>query len=273
MPSRNPAERDPNLVQLVEKIARERRFGFDAYKESCLRRRLAVRMRACEVNTYEAYADVLERDRAEYDKLLDALTINVTKFFRNRETWDALKNTALSALWGEGPRELRCWSAGCASGEEPYTLAILISELARQSGTRPEAVRIDATDLDGACLDRAQRGVYNESAFEEMPADLVERYFSRASPRTIDQGVRDLVVFGKHDVIKDPPPAPPYDLIICRNVLIYFDRVTQDRLISGFIAALRRDGYLVLGKSETLLGVLRTRLILENPRERIYRRP
>ena len=115
--------------------------------------------------------------------------------------------------------------------------------------------------------------MYEESAFEEMPADLLVRYFSRERPHVVNQAVRDLVVLSEHDVINDPAPAPPYDLIICRNVLIYFDRATQDRLISGFIGALRRDGYLVLGKSETLLGLMRTQLILENPRERIYRRP
>lgn len=266
-------QRDPDLAGLVKKIARDRGFGFDAYKESCLKRRVAVRMRANGVGSYEEYADLLDRDKGEYERLLDTLTINVTKFYRNRDTWDAIAKRVLPALWERRGGDVRCWSAGCSSGEEPYTVGILFSEVARNSPVAAGSIRIDATDFDRRSLEQAGSGVYEDAALEEMPADLVTRYFSDGSPRTIKAEVRSLVRFLRHDITRERPPAPPYDLIICRNVLIYFDRDTQQRLVLQFIDSLKPDGYLVLGRAETLFGEARAQLVLEDPRERIYRRP
>lgn len=272
MPSNSPTRRDPDLGRLVEKLARERRCGFESYKESCLRRRVAVRMRARGARTYEEYAALLDRDAGEYDRLIDALTINVTKFFRNRETWDVLVRDTLPTLLRERDGEIRCWSAGCASGEEPYTLAIAFAEAAGAVGAVLERLHIDATDLDAKSLERARRGVYGAQAFEEMLPTLIRGYFTGEGPRTIVPWIRERVRFQRHDLVSEPAPAPPYDLILCRNVLIYFDRATQDRLLAGFIEALRPAAYLVLGKSETLLGGIRTHLSLVNARERVYRR-
>lgn len=266
-------ERDPDLAALVKKIARDRGFGFDSYKESCLKRRVAVRMRACGALSYDEYANLLDRDKGEYERLLDTLTINVTKFYRNRDTWDAIVKLVLPVLWQRRGGQVRCWSAGCSSGEEPYTVGILFSEVARTSAGSTGSVQIDATDFDRHSLERARRGVYAEAALEEMPPDLVSRYFSNGSSLTIKPEIRALVRFLRHDITREAPPAPPYDLIICRNVLIYFDRDTQQRLVSQFIDSLNPDGYLVLGRAETLFGATRLRLELEDARERIYRRP
>jgi chemotaxis methyl-accepting protein methylase len=266
-------EHDPDLAALVKKIARDRGFGFDSYKESCLKRRVAVRMRASGVGSYEEYADLLDRDHGEYERLLDTLTINVTKFYRNRETWDAIARRVLPVLWERRTGHVHCWSAGCSSGEEPYTIGILFSEVARENAASAGSVRIDATDFDRRSLERAGRGVYEEAALEEMPPDLVGRYFSNGSRLTVKPEIRSLVRFLRHDITREAPPAPPYDLIICRNVLIYFDRDTQQRLVSQFIDSLNPDGYLVLGRAETLFGAPRGQLELEDPRERIYRRP
>lgn len=266
-------DRDPTFGALLGKIARERGFGCDAYKPGCLRRRIAVRMRAQGVHTYEQYERVLDADREEYDRLLDALTINVTKFFRNRETWDVVAARVLPALWERRRGQVRCWSAGCASGEEPYTLAILLLELARRRrDDPPQAWVIDATDLDAASLARAEAATYPDRAFEEMPSPLVGRYFT-GQPRVVRPEVRRLVRFRRHDLIHDAPPEPPYDLIMCRNVVIYFDRPTQERLYAAFAGALAGGGYLVLGKVETLLGEMRKQFQLEDARERVYRRP
>lgn len=266
-------ECDPDLVQLIAKVTRERSFGFDTYKESCLRRRLAVRMRACQVVSYEEYANLLDRDAAEYEKLLDTLTINVTKFFRNLGMWEALTTTALPVLYDDRGERIRCWSAGCASGEEPYSLAISLLEYASMQGMAQVPTRIDATDLDSGCLAKAESGVFPDSAFDEMPQLLRQRYFEGDGKDRLRAEVRELVRFLEHDITRDPAPAPPYDMIICRNLLIYFDRVTQDRLLLSFFQSLRPGGYLVLGRTETILGNLRSRLQLENPRERIYRKP
>lgn len=266
-------DRDPSLVALFRQIAAARGIGCDAYKESCLRRRLAVRMRARGVHTFDDYGRVLARDSAEYDRLLDTLTINVTKFYRNRETWDALATHFLPALWDARAGRVRCWSAGCASGEEPYTLAALLLEQTRVKGSAPGDPRVDATDLDRQSLARAAEGTYAPSAFEEMPEPLVARYFTGADPRSVSPTLRALVRFRRHDLLREPPPAAPYDVILCRNVVIYFDRATQERLFAEFVQALAPGGLLVLGKVETMFGAARNQLALVDTRERIYRRP
>jgi chemotaxis methyl-accepting protein methylase len=260
------------LAALLAQITGARGLACDGYKPNCLRRRLAVRMRARGVHTYDAYAEVLRRDATEYDRLLDALTINVTKFFRNREAWDTLATRFLPDLWTETRGRVRCWSAGCASGEEPYTLAVLLLEQARARGARADRCVVDATDLDPAVLERARAGAYRAAALDETPPDLAARYFTGADPWVVREDVRARVRFLGHDLLREPPPGAPYDLITCRNVVIYFERPNQERLYHTFADALRPGGVLMLGKVETLVGKVRDRFQLEDIRERIYRR-
>ena len=259
---------------LTEQIARARGFSCEAYKDKCLRRRIAVRMRACGVHTYDAYASLLTRDAKEYEHLLDALTINVTKFYRNAETWEALRPLVARA-WREREGQYAVWSAGCASGEEPYTIAALLADIARQAGAEGllARTRVDATDIDRLSLERIAAAEYPDAAFVEMPKAMADRYFTKPAPRQPVPLVRKLVQPGRNDLLKDRPPHIPYDLIVCRNVVIYFDRPSQEKLFVRFAEALRPGGYLVLGKVETLFGESRERLELEDPRERIYRRP
>ncbi len=262
------------LRALTQQITLARGICCDAYKHKCLRRRIAVRMRARGVHTYPDYAAVLRADAAEYDRLLDALTINVTRFYRNPETWRALAHPHLADLWRRRHGEVRVWSAGCASGEEPYTLAVLLAEVARQEGGTGTLVRarIDATDVDAESLARTDAASYADAAFQEMPPELVRRYFTAEVPRRPLPEIRRLVQVRRHDLLREGPPAAPYDLIVCRNVVIYFDRPTQERLFAQFADALAPGGRLVLGKVETLFGPARDRLVLEDPRERLYRR-
>jgi chemotaxis protein methyltransferase CheR len=265
---------DPAFRALTEKISRARGVRCEAYKTKCLRRRVAVRMRARGVHTFEAYSNVLDTDAAEYDRLLDALTINVTKFWRNAETWAALADPYLARLWAARRGAVRVWSAGCASGEEPYTIAVLLAEAAqaaRESALLDRA-RVDATDVDAESLARTAAAAYPDAAFIEMPVELARHYFPGPSPRGPLPALRQVVRVSRHDLTHEPPPAPPYDLIVCRNVVIYFDRPMQERLFDAFADALAPEGLLVLGKVETLFGAARERFGLEDPRERIYRR-
>jgi len=254
---------DKTFDALTRKISQARGMSCESYKDKCLKRRIAVRMRARGIHTYDEYAKLLDRDAHEYQELLDALTINVTKFFRNAETWDALKPYLVTL--GTTRRELRVWSAGCASGEEPYTIAILLLEsLGAGRGA------IDATDIDRLSLERTRQARYPEAAFSEMPAGLKRRYFRDGQPI---EAVRSLVRSQTHDLTRAPPPRPPYDLIVCRNVVIYFERSAQERLFQVFVDALSPGGVLLLGKVETLFGPARNTLALEDPRERIYVKP
>lgn len=264
--------RDPGFIALLKTIHRDRGLECEAYKPNCLVRRIAVRMRACGVETYDAYARVLKADADEYDRLLDALTINVTKFYRNAETWEYLRARVLPALWVERRGAVACWSAGCASGEEPYTLAMLLCELGRDDPSVAGSPSIDATDIDRASLGHARAGAYGKAAFEELPRSLIVRYTTGTDPRLITEPVRRLVRFAQHDLLREHPPAPAYDLIVCRNVVIYLDRTIQERLFHRLCDALRPDGYLVLGRVETLVGAARDRLVLQSARERVYRK-
>ncbi|HEX9484299.1 MAG TPA: protein-glutamate O-methyltransferase CheR [Gemmatimonadaceae bacterium] len=264
---------DEAFASLTEKIARERGFGCASYKEKCLRRRIAVRMRAKGVHTYGDYARVLDTDQQEYDRLLDALTINVTKLFRNWETYAAIAEKVVPALWARsGPIEV--WSAGCSSGEEPYSIGALFHRHAESLGQLADLatrVRILGSDIDTRCLLAAEHGNFEEGDFADTPAELRRRYFDSTAPFTIIPEVRRLVRFERRDLLAEPAPPGTFHLISCRNVLIYFDRETQERLFAKFRGALAPDGFLVLGKVETLLGSARTRFAPVDGRERVYR--
>lgn len=266
---------DEDFAALTRRISQLAGLTLEAYKDKCLRRRIAVRMRASGAHTYGDYHGILERDPGELDRLRDALTINVTRFYRNPETWDALRAPALlPALWRARQGRLAAWSAGCASGEEPYTVAMVVAALAEAEG-RPgwlERLQVDATDIDRASLARARAATYRLDAFQDTPPELVARY-TRPVPAgaEVTPAVRATVRVEALDLSLGPPLRGRYDLILCRNVVIYFERPTQERLFSMFADLLAPDGLLVLGKVETLLGPARERLTLIDTRERIYR--
>ena len=265
---------DAEFQALTAKIARERDFNCNSYKEKCLRRRIAVRMRARAVHTFTDYAAVLDRDPAEWEKLLDALTINVTKLFRNWETYAALEATVIPELWALPDTHLRVWSAGCSSGEEPYSLATLFYRHAErvQQLSRVGRVRVLGTDIDRASLEAAGKGYFERDAFADTPAEIRNRYFTAGYPATVLPQIRALVALERRDLLLEPPPDAAQHLVVCRNVLIYFDRTTQETLFARFHDALRPGGLLVLGKVETLLGSIRNRFAAVDPRERIYRK-
>jgi chemotaxis methyl-accepting protein methylase len=232
-------------------------------------------MRARAVHSYADYARVLDSDAAEYDRLLDALTINVTKLFRNWSMYEMLAELVVPTLWKRDTPSIHIWSAGCSSGEEAYSLAILFHRYASQHGQLSRADRIDVlgTDIDRASLTAAALGQFSEPAFDETPAELRERYFSPGLPFTIVPAVKRLVRLQRRDLLDEFPTAPGgFQLITCRNVLIYFDRETQERLLMRFHEVLAPDGFLVLGKVETLLGPVRSRFAAVDARERIFRR-
>ena len=262
---------DDGYVGLTNKITRERGFGCASYKEKCVRRRIAVRMRARGVLTFAEYAHVLDRDVHEYELLLDALTINVTKFFRNPETFAAIDRELVPALYARVEPQLRIWSAGCASGEEPYSLAMLMHRYAAAEGRRFDRVKVLGTDLDRASLAAAERAVYLEPTLSDTSPDMRQMYFSIQSPYRIHGDVRARVHFRRHDLLREPFPEPQH-LIVCRNVIIYFDRATQEALFERFAAALLPGGFLVLGRVETLFGPARTLFAPVDSRERLFRR-
>ncbi len=263
--SRPEVAEDRALALLVEQIER-RGLRVSSYKGPCLKRRIAVRMRATGVHTYEAYAQVLAREPREFDLLLDALTINVTKFFRNPEAYAVLHEHVVPVL--TALPQAAVWSAGCATGEEPYSLAILFQEAGAHG-----RVRIDATDLDPGALAFLATAAYAPASVEGMEPALLARYFTPEPPYRLAAGVKRMVRPLRHDLVQDPAPAPPYHLIVCRNVVIYFDRPAQEALFQRFFDALVPGGWLLLGKVETLFGPARTRFRVVDARERLFQKP
>ncbi len=264
---------DPELLFLADRILEDTGFDIRQYKERPLKRRLAVRMRSCRVADYREYAQRLREDPGEYSKLFDALTINVTKFYRNPEVYRAVAERVLPVVVAEsqGKWPLTFWSAGCASGEEPYSLAILWSEFKRERNLSGTA-QVLATDIDRQSLERAAQGSYQWNSLDEMPGELVGRYFlKQGSQYTVLPEIKGLVRLQRAELL-EPAPFKMVDLIFCRNVLIYFNRASQEIVFKNFHQALRPRGFLVLGKVETMIGEAKERFEPFDVKERIYRR-
>jgi chemotaxis protein methyltransferase CheR len=265
---------DPGFVALARRLEALGLPALDMYKEKCLRRRLAVRMRASGAATLADYAARIAADPAEAERLRDALTINVTDFFRNPESWARL-GTALPALLRARRGSLHIWSAGCATGEEAWSAAILAASLLSEAGLpiTGARLRVDATDVDPRCLTVARTAAYPEAAFAAMPAPLQSRWTEPvAGGRSPVALLHPLVRVLPHDMGREDPPHPPYDLIVCRNVLIYFARPAYEAILDRFAGALRPGGLLLLGKVESLIGAARERFEPVDIRERLFRR-
>lgn len=265
-------EDEAGFKRLTAKIARERKFACGSYKDRCLRRRIAVRMRACKTVSYAAYTAFLDAHPTEWEKLLDALTINVTKLFRNPDVYDAMAELVVPELWA-GPT-VRVWSAGCSSGEETYSIAILFHRHATsvRQLSRLARVSVLGSDIDRRSLAAAENGAYRAPAFGDTRDELRKAYFSAGEPAEVNAAVRAITRFERRDLLNDLPPTGPFQLVVCRNVMIYFDRPSQDRLMERFHSVLSPGGFLVLGKTETLFGAPRDRFTVVRQRERIYRR-
>jgi chemotaxis methyl-accepting protein methylase len=269
---------DAEFHELTRKIARDRGFSCANYKDRCLKRRIAVRMRARGVHTYTDYARMLDSDAGEYERLLEALTINVTRLFRNPEVFDAIAAEILPVLWRLPDGGIRIWSAGCASGEEPYSLAVLLHRFARSAARSPQEMarlsrfRVFGTDIDRPSLAAAAAGAYPEAAFADTPREIRDEYFSAGWPAVVRPDVRALVDLRPADLFGDDRLPAPFHLIVCRNVIIYFDRTSQERLFARFHNLLAPGGYLVLGKVETILGDARALFTPVNARERLFKK-
>lgn len=251
--------------------------GFDCnrYKERPLKRRVSVRMRSRGAETYGQYLILLKEDPDELSRLLEVLTVNVTKFFRNRDTYMALQEKVLRQLVSdkrEGESStIRAWSAGCSSGEETYSVAILLRELLG-SGYGGLTVQIWGTDFDARSIEKARVGVYSPASLDEMDGSLREKYFTSDGGYRISPEIRKVCEFFEMDLLSEANPLTALDLVLCRNVLIYFSREFQERVFLDFADRLRRGGFLVLGKVETLVGNARRLFETVDGRERIYRR-
>jgi len=268
-----PAE-DPRFVALCRKIERDRGFFCSSYKDTCVRRRISVRMRVKGVATFDEYSALLDHDALEYDRLIATLTINVSRFFRNPETFAGIAAIVLPELWERTTPPLKIWSAGCGFGEEPYSLAVLCHEFGAQDRARRSAnFEIVGTDIDRDALAAARVGEYPAGAFVDTAPAVRDTYFPLTHGiHTVVPALKQRVSFHQDDLLDMSRPSPRVHLILCRNVIIYFRRQAQEALLERFRDALLPGGFLVLGKVETLLGKTREMFVPVSTRERIYRR-
>jgi two-component system CheB/CheR fusion protein len=261
---------DPHFEALIHHIQESRGIDFRGYKRTSLRRRIKLRMDELGIGQFERYQAMLEADPREFAALLNTVLINVTSFFRDPEAWDVLREQAVPAILARhGPNEaIRIWSVGCASGEEPYSVAMLFAE-ALGAAECCRRVKIYATDLDEDALQAARHATYSPREVESVPFRLLEEYFERTSSHYVFQReLRKCVIFGRHDVVRDAPISR-IDLLLCRNLLIYLETETQNVVLPRLHYALAKEGFLFLGKAETQLG--RSRLFEPlDPRHRIF---
>ena len=240
--------------RLLEFLYETHGSDFTGYKRSSLARRVQQRLDELNLSTYDEYMDHLQVHSEEYAALFDTILINVTGFFRDPPAWDRIRNDVLPQIVGapSSTDPIRVWSAGCASGEEAYSIAMLIAEQIGQEAFC-RRVKIYATDIDEDALVRARQGVYSIKELAAVPDDLLNKYFEIHGQRgAFPQDMRRCVIFGRHDLLQDAPISR-IDVLICRNTLMYFTAETQARVLARLHYALNAGGFLFVGRAEMLL--------------------
>ncbi|WP_078888787.1 CheR family methyltransferase [Streptomyces sclerotialus] len=265
-------ETDEGLESLLGFLRDARGFDFTGYKRSSLGRRIRKRMADVSVDSYADYRDLLETSSDEFGALFNTILINVTSFFRDPDSWTFLQHEVLPELLAHvaPDHEIRVWSAGCSSGEEAYSLAMMFAEALGLEETL-NRVKIYATDVDEEALRDSRTGLYSAKSLESLPPELRERYFEQNGAQySFRPDLRRRVIFGRHDITRDAPISR-LDLLVCRNTLMYFNVEAQTQIIDRFHFALRESGYLFLGKAEMLLNDA-DRFEVMSMRQRVFRR-
>jgi two-component system, chemotaxis family, CheB/CheR fusion protein len=244
---------DAGFDRILEYLRQTRGFDFTAYKPTSLVRRVRKRMQGVDIDDFDAYLDYLQVRPDEFAALFNTILINVTSFFRDVEVWDTLRSSVLPELAASGD-PIRVWSAGCASGQEAYTAAMVLAEAIGMDGFR-ERAKIYATDIDEEALAESRRAVYTGKQVADLPPELLDRYFERTGDDlyTFNRELRRSVIFGRHDLIRDAPISR-VDLLLCRNTLMYFNSEAQARIMARFYFSVNPGGHLVLGRAEMLFS-------------------
>lgn len=265
---------EEDLQMLVEKILHQRGVDLHQYKESFLRRRLDIRLRARGLQDYSQYSSLLDEDPSEYSIFFETLSINVTKFLRDKDVFDTFyKHIIPKLMEGKQNREeIRIWSAGCASGEEVYSIAILLHEALGDS--KLNAFKVIGTDISPKAIQSAKNGRYKAETLQNLPRVLLIKYFESLQDRKqyeVCNEIREYVSFSVGDLSRSVSPAN-LDVIFCRNMLMYLESAVQHKIFATFYRSLKKTGYLVLGKAETIIGKPSELFEPLLSKERIYRK-
>ena len=264
------------LYSLLEKVYQDGGYDFRCYKRGTVTRRLARRLHATGTRTYLDYMHFLDTHPEEYQKLADDITIKVSGFFRSRHSFQQLARLVLPDLLSckevRGERTIRFWSAACARGEEPYSIAILLAEFLGQR--RPGFdISIYATDISEQALGVAQAGIYSLKDIAGLPENILESYFRRCEDYEVWADIRQMVNFSHFDLTSTTrPPFTDLDCVFCCNVLIYWQKQLQGRVLKMLYDALATPGYLVLGEVETPPSSFNDKLVCLDSRAKIYKK-
>lgn len=280
--------------RILSVLKQQRGIDFSGYRSAMLERRIRLRMQAAGLTRVEDYCAHLRDNPGELDRLLDCLTIKVSRFFRNPLVFEYLARHVLPRLLHKKKkgkdRSIRLWSAGCSLGEEAYSLAILVRELQRQEESSENSV-IFGTEIDASALQEAEKGIYAAESLKENKLGLIKRYFTPVGDQAIQRldgedavrfrivpEIRELVFFSVYDILAPETWAPPesvyggFDLVSCRNVLIYFEAEQQQRVFAKLHQALIPGGFLVLGESEAPPREYEDRFVRHTDSCRVYRK-
>ena len=232
-----------------EQVLRLSNIDLNAYKERQMKRRIEALIRKNDIHSYDDYIIALRTDKDKYTEFINYITINVSEFFRNVDQWRLLEDEILPYLFENFGKRLKIWSAACSTGDEPYSLAMVLSKYIPLSN-----IKIIATDIDKQVLEKAKVGLYNVKSLAGLPEEFLLKYFTKINDRTyqISDNIKSCVDFSQHNLLRDEYPKN-CDLIVCRNVLIYFTEETKDIIYKKFYKSLKQDGILFVGSTEQII--------------------
>lgn len=235
-----------DYIDFITKVNKQHDIDLSLYKETQMKRRITTLRNKHGFNSYISYFNSMQKKDELLKEFVDRLTINVSEFYRNPARWEVLRNLVIPKLTKNSSR-LSIWSAACSTGEEPYSLAILFKEYFPHIN-----IQILATDIDDHALHRANEGLYTEQALKELPAPLKQKYFTKSNQLfKVDPSLKSAITFKKHNLLADRYPKN-YDLIVCRNVLIYFTDDAKELIYRGFSNTLHENGVLFVGSTEQI---------------------
>ncbi|WP_432355119.1 CheR family methyltransferase [Sporosarcina sp. A2] len=237
-----------DYTKFITGVKQKTGIDLSLYKEAQMKRRLTSLYEKRNCKDFNEYFELIRSDRSMMDEFLDRMTINVSEFYRNSQRWDVLDKKILSQLL-QKTKKLKCWSAACSTGEEPYTMAMVLS-----NHVPLKEVAITATDLDMGVLEKAKVGLYPERSLKEVPSAMKQKYFKQEGQFfQVTDDIKKTVAFKQHNLLDDAY-GKDFDLIVCRNVMIYFTEEAKDQIYTNFAKALKPGGILFVGSTEQIFS-------------------
>jgi len=264
---------DEEFQFLVQKASKSSGVALNGYRDSYLRRRIDLRMKAVGIDNYTTYSRFLEKNKNEVTEFMNTITINVTEFMRDKTPFLFFQNEILPDLIKKKNKSqnhmARFWSAACSNGEEPYSISICAKEILPADWN----ISIYATDIDEDSLGRASKGIYSKEQLKNLNPEYIQKYFESSGKDFKIKSMNRLSIrFMKHDLTSQPPVSKHFDAVFCRNVMIYFNEDQKIKMLTDFYNSLSDESYLIIGKSETLPDEIRELFSPVSIKEKIYKK-